>query len=198
MLDSRVEVRDILRRRGRRRTQVENVCRDSIEMLSTALAMEEKGREFYEKAASECKNDLGVDLFRQLAADEIRHITAIKEISRSIESCGRFAEGWESCGGEHADVAAFFDALAARHGTAMRCEAGDMDAVEVAIDMELRAIMFYMQRLGKTSDPAERRFLHAVVAEEHSHHAALTDMRFYLTNPEAYFAEKERAGLDGA
>ena len=170
---------------------MDNVCTGSMEMLTTALDMEEKGRAFYLKAASTCTNSLGAQLFTQLAQDEVHHAAAIKQIHRTIESCGKFTDEWKQHAKEHTDVAAFFADLVGRH-------TGDLDAVEVGIDMELKAITFYLQRLGKTSDPVERRFLEAMVAEERNHHTALADMRFYLTNPEAYFTEKERSGLDGA
>lgn len=177
---------------------MDNVCTGSMEMLTTALDMEEKGRAFYLKAAGTCTNTLGAELFKQLAQDEVHHAVAIRELHRSLESCGKFTDEWQAHEKEHRDVAAFFAGLAARHGTTTACEAGDIDAVEVGIDMELKAITFYLQRLGKTGDPLERKFLAAMVAEERNHHTALTDMRFYLTNPAAYFNEKERSGFDGA
>lgn len=177
---------------------MDNVCTGSMEMLTTALDMEEKGRAFYLKAASSCNNTLGAELFEQLAQDEVHHAAAIKQIYRSLESCGKFTDEWKAHAREHRDVAAFFAGLAARNGAATTCEAGDIDAVEVGIDMELKAITFYLQRLGKTTDSLERKFLEAMVAEERNHHTALTDMRFYLTNPAAYFSEMERGGLDGA
>jgi rubrerythrin len=177
---------------------MDNVCTGSMEMLTTALEMEEKGRAFYLKAAGSCRNTLGAELFTQLAQDEVHHAAAIRQIYRSLESCGKFTDEWKAHAKEHHDVAAFFTELAAKKGASTTCEAGDVEAVEVGIEMELKAITFYLQRLGKTTDPLERRFLQAIVAEERNHHTALTDMRFYLTNPAAYFSEMERGGLDGA
>ena len=177
---------------------MDNACHESMDMLTTALAMEEAGRRFYEKAASTCKNSLGAELFKTLAEDEVHHTASIKQIYGSLETCGRFADEWKAHAKEHTDVAAFFTDLVGRHRGTTTCDAGDLDAVEVGIEMELKAITFYLQRLGKCADPLERKFLDAMVAEERNHHTALSDMRFYLTNPVAFFNEKERSGFDGA
>jgi hypothetical protein len=37
-----------------------------------------------------------------------------------------------------------------------------------------------------------------MISEEKSHHAALSDMKLYLSDPAAWFVEQEHPGLDGA
>jgi len=37
-----------------------------------------------------------------------------------------------------------------------------------------------------------------MIAEEKDHYAVLTDLKFYLTNPEGWFQENEHHGMDGA
>ncbi len=37
-----------------------------------------------------------------------------------------------------------------------------------------------------------------MIGEERGHYLMLSDLNFYLTDPEAWFAEKEHHSLDGA
>jgi rubrerythrin len=68
----------------------------------------------------------------------------------------------------------------------------------MARDFEVRSIAFYENHLAQATDPLEQAFLKQMVQEEKSHYQALQDTHYYLTDPEGWFMEKERAGLEGA
>lgn len=59
-------------------------------------------------------------------------------------------------------------------------------------------VAFYQDHLSKAKDRVEREFIEQMVTEEKSHHAALSDMKLYLSDPAAWFVEQEHPGLDGA
>jgi len=48
------------------------------------------------------------------------------------------------------------------------------------------------------SFPLPLRGWQQMISEEKSHHAALSDMKLYLSDPAAWFVEQEHPGLDGA
>jgi len=170
----------------------------TLDMLVTALNMEKKGMSFYQKAIDRCANDLGQEIFRKLKADEDIHIERIKVIYTSLTEEGSWSEAWKSHAVEHEDLGAFFRTLANKHGSAIKADTGDIEALNIGIDFEQKSVTFYQEQLKEATDELEREFIQHMVKEEKGHHAALVDMKMYLENPEAWFQETERSLLDGA
>ncbi len=56
----------------------------AMKMLSTALEMEERGRAFYQRAVSTCKNDMGKEIFQTLMEDEDVHMVRIRSIYETL------------------------------------------------------------------------------------------------------------------
>lgn len=175
-----------------------NPTERSLNMLTTALDMEEKGKAFYQKAIEQCGNDLGQEIFRKLKADEDVHVKRIKAIYASLTDKGTWSDEWKDHEVEHEDLGAFFRSLAKKHGATIQADAGDIEALDVGLDFEQKAVTFYREQLREASDALEREFIQLMVTEEKGHHAALADMKMYLENPEAWFQETERSLLDGA
>jgi rubrerythrin len=170
----------------------------SLQMLATALEKEEKGREFYREAVSTCRNEVGKDLFRELSADEGVHIVRIKEIYSALQGGKAWSADWKSHRVENEDLKHLFAARMSKLGPQVTAESGDLDALKIGLEMEQGAINFYEGQLEKATEPLERDFITLMIGEEHGHYAALADVKFYLENPESWFTEHERHGLDGA
>ncbi len=170
----------------------------SLQMLSTALEMEEKGKGFYGKAVSTCHTAMGREIFRMLMKDEVMHMDRIRKIYKRLKAGQPWSDEWKSIQSSHKDLGVLFRELASAHGPKITAKTGDIEALDVGIDFELRAISFYQEHLEKATDPLEREFIERIIAEEMSHHTALSDMKLYLSDPAAWFVEQERAGLDGA
>lgn len=170
----------------------------SLRMLAAALEKEEKGRDFYKDAVSKCATDLGKDMFRTLMAEEGIHIQRIKEIYSTLQSGNAWTDQWKAHKGAIEDLKKLFADRIAKLGPKITADAGDIEALEVGIQMEQGAINFYEEHLEEATDPLEREFITLMVHEERSHFAALKDLKHYLEHPEAWFLEKERSTLDGA
>jgi len=170
----------------------------SLEMLTTALEMEKEGKAFYEKAVSTCQNEFGREIFRMLMKEEFIHMDRILKIYDSLKAGEAWSEDWKSIKPDHKDLRLLFKELAAAHGTKITPTTSDLEALDVGVDFELRAISFYQEHLAKAADSLEREFLEEMVAEEKTHHATLSDMKLYLSDPAAWFLEQEHPGLDGA
>ena len=166
-------------------------------IVATALEMEGKGRKFYAEHILKCSNPLTKELFQRLHDDEIEHVRRIKQIVESLDA-GQPLDAVVFSDPADEDLQVFFRGLARQHGAEAGEYTVDVEAVEIGIEFESRAVSFYSDRLEVATDPAERKFLDAMVVEERGHHAILVDLKFYLTDPEGYFAELERSGLDGA
>lgn len=170
----------------------------TMKMLSTALGLEEKGKGFYSKAVSTCHNAVGKEVFRTLMKDEVVHMDRIRQIYKRLEAGESWSNEWKSIQPDHKELGTLFREMASDYGREITAEAGDIEAVDVGIDFEMRAITFYQEHLEQATDPLEREFIEQLITEEKSHHAALSDMKLYLSDPAAWFGEQERLRLDGA
>jgi len=170
----------------------------SLQMLATALEKEERGRDFYLKASSTCANRLGKDIFRVLAAEEGIHITRVKEIYESLKGGRLWTSGWKRHKQENENLQALFGKRMAELGPKVKAETGDLEALDIGLEFEQGAVRFYEDELPKSTDPLEKDFIECMIEEERVHYASLADMKYYLTDPESWFTEKEHHVLDGA
>ncbi|MBI4767876.1 MAG: ferritin family protein [Deltaproteobacteria bacterium] len=170
----------------------------SIDMLNTALEMEEKGKAFYEKAVKTCGNPQCQEIFSALVKDEVLHQERIKQIHDTLTSGKCWTRDWESIESTSENLGVLFQNLAARERKKMKAETTDVEALDIGLDFELASVAFYQDHRARTADPLEAAFLDQMILEEKEHWKALKDTRYYLTDPEGWFIEKERAGLDGA
>ncbi len=171
---------------------------NAIEMVGSALEMEEKGKAFYAKALAECKNALGRDIFSKLKADEDVHIERIREIYNSLTEGGGWTDSWKSRNVEDPGLKEIFQRLAKKHGEKVDMSTDDLDALQIGMEFEQKAVAFYEKHFNASSDELEKEFARRMIEEERGHYAALADMKFYIENPEAWFEEKGRSMLDGA
>lgn len=169
----------------------------TMQMFSTALEMEEKGKAFYEKASSTCHDKLGQEIFRVLMEDELVHIERIKKIYNSLKGAQAWSDEWKTMKLVHEDLGEIFKQMAIQHGKNIKADTSDLEALDIGIDFEIRSISFYEEQLGKATDPHEKEFIERMIGEERTHYSTISDMKYYLTDPSAWFMEAERAGLDG-
>jgi rubrerythrin len=167
-------------------------------MLCTAQEMEEKGRAFYEKARSTSENPLGKEIFRLLIDDEIVHLDRIRKISDSLTRDQNWSEDWKKLQCPYQDLGQVFRDLTSQYGRAGIAGSNDLEALKLALDFELRSVAFYENQLAQAIDSLEKAFLVQMILEEKGHSRTLQDTQYYLSDPEGWFIEKERAGLDGA
>ncbi|OGP52007.1 MAG: hypothetical protein A2Y79_12080 [Deltaproteobacteria bacterium RBG_13_43_22] len=172
-----------------------NQC--SIDMLSTALEMEEKGKAFYQKARGSCRNPQCQEIFSALMEDEVIHTARIKQIHNKLTSGKCWTGDWESIKGFSGDPDLLFRNLAGKGGKKIKAKTTDLEAVDIGLDLESASVKFYQEHRARATDPIEAAFLDQMILEESGHWKALKDTRYYLTDPEGWFMEKERAGLDG-
>jgi rubrerythrin len=169
----------------------------SMQMLKTALEMEEKGRKYYEKAAGTAHNELGREIFQMLGNYEVEHAERIQQIYESLKN----GQGWKQELANFpviSDLGHIFARLAGQQKEHIRADTGDVEALGVGIDFESASIDFYEQHLSQAAEPLEKQFLKRMIEEERQHLNLLADMRMYYTDPESWLLEKSRGHLDGA
>ncbi|MCD6499309.1 MAG: ferritin family protein [Deltaproteobacteria bacterium] len=170
----------------------------TIDMVQTALEMEEKGKAFYDKAITECSNELGNDIFTKLRDDELVHVERIKDIVADLTGGKGWTDSWKTHQPDHEDLGTVFRQLAEKHGKNIVASTGDIEALAVGIDFEQKTVTFYQEALARAEDVMERAFVEQMIEEEKGHHRVLSDMKLYLEHPETWFSEHEHQHLDGA
>jgi rubrerythrin len=166
-------------------------------MLAMAIEKEQKGREFYKKAADTASNELGRQMFRSLMADEGIHIKRCKEIFDTLKAGKTWTGDWRSHSVENENLDKLIRDRITELGSKISAQTGDIEALEIGIDMEQGAIKFYEEELAKASDSFEKDFLSKMLIEERSHFKALNDLKLFFTDPQSYYMETERPVHEG-
>ncbi len=170
----------------------------SLSMLAAAIEKEEFGRDFFAKAVSDCKNELGKEIFRTLLKEEGVHIARIKQVYDALSTGSGWSTEWKALKGTNENLQQLFRDRLAKLGTGVKGDTGDIEALDLGMEFEQGAIKFYEEHLPSASDDLERAFVETLIKEERTHYATLADIKQFLTNPESYYTEMERHGLDGA
>jgi CO/xanthine dehydrogenase Mo-binding subunit len=103
----------------------------ALEMLKTALSMEEEGEKFYKKAMESSKNDLGRAIFETLMKDERVHYGRILKIYNELKDKSAWTDEWKSMDVGHKDVTELFRGMAAKHGETLETDPGELEALDV-------------------------------------------------------------------
>lgn len=161
-----------------------------------AIEMEEKGRKFYGQAVDDCGEGPGREVFTMLRDDEKLHVERIREIEKALDK-GEGVEAACTLSGEELDPRRVFREIAARAEVHKACPS-TVKALETGKEFELALVAFYEDALEKAKNDLEKEFLKHMVAEEKGHFVLLEDLNFYYQDPEGWFMDQEKAGLDGA
>jgi rubrerythrin len=168
----------------------------TMEALRTAIQMEIDGKEFYLKASSQSKNEMGKKLLENLSAEEDYHMRKFQEIYGLIEQ----KMGWPKAdfqpdGGKK--LRTIFSESIAQMSMKKEALPDEIDTVQKAMDMESATREFYVRQRENSVHLAEKQFYEMVANEEREHFLILLDYFEYLKNPAAWFVEKEHPSLDG-
>jgi rubrerythrin len=167
----------------------------TIDALKIALQMEIDGKEFYQQAARESRDDLGKKLLNTLAGEEDIHRQVFQRIYEAISA----RRGWpdvdlKSDSGRN--LRTVFARANSQSGAAIHAGESELEAVDKARKMEGMTYDFYQNRQRQASDPAEKEFYEKLAGQEQQHSLALSDYREYLVNPAGWLVNKEHPSLD--
>lgn len=168
-----------------------------VETVKFSIRMELDGKKFYITAGKQSDNRLGKELYAWLASQEDFHRAKFESIYQYIsEKKGLPLE--QLTLNKTSGIGTMFREAIKTTGKTLKARKTDLEAVEKAIEMEIKSRDYYkMQSAGSGSDIV-REFLLAVSAEEQGHYLALIDYREYMSDPEDWFTRTEHHLLDGA
>jgi rubrerythrin len=139
--------------------------------LSKAIASEKTGIESYLKFARQTANVSGKDMFLRLAQDEFDHMNALeKELDRVQEGKAGIRIKIKS-----SDIEEIVPQLSAPEAKiqAGQGTADDLSALNIALDLERRAIAFYKRERDLSTDNAVKTLYARLAAMEEAHYSLI-------------------------
>lgn len=168
----------------------------TLQALKIAVQMEIDGKEYYLKVSQNSTNQLGRELFQSLAAEEDIHRQKFEEIYDAI----RKKKSWPKTDfqpNRGKKLRTIFARSLKELGSKLKAPATELDAIQLAIDKEIKSYDLYQSRSQSATFDTEKDFYEALAGEERGHELILTDYYEYLKNPPAFFVKKEHHSLDG-
>lgn len=157
-----------------------------LEGLQLALKMEQDGRQFFLEAGKKASHPLAQGTLNALADWELEHIRIIERFYASLKDKGE----WESIESlqpqEGSAIAAFktiFQEAREHVDETAKAATGDLEAHQMARDMEEKISAFYRERAGQATDEDARVFYEFMAGQEAEHYQILENGLEYLEDP---------------
>jgi len=178
---------------SREETNMVNEQENTLEGFKTAIQMEIDGKEYYLKASQRSSNQTGKNLLISLAGEEDLHRRKFEEIFSSISA----SKDWPAVDFQPDGGKSLRTILAGATGGSIIKDDTELEAIQQAINMEIKTRDFYRERSKKAAYDAEKEFYEKVAMEEGEHHLVLVDYYEYLKDPAGWFVKTEHPTLDG-
>lgn len=167
------------------------------EALQIAIQMETEGKEFYLKASQESENTMGKKLLQSLAEEEDVHQKEFVNIYNTFRIKKSWPESdFQPLGGRKLRTV-FAESLKTVKSD-VKTSSSEIDAVQLAIDMENKSYEFYKKRSSLAGYDTEKAFYDTLAAEEREHSLILLDYYEYLRDPVGWLVKTEHPTLDGS
>lgn len=166
---------------------------ESIKALQIAIEIEKNGYETYTRFAAETEIDAGKRVFGTLAKDEVEHRRILEE------QLQRLTEGqpWEDI---HIPLSVIEEvAPKIRERTAEtkgESALGELDALNTALDLEKKAMVFFKEQAGKT-ELASAKALFLRLAEWEEAHYDLIKAEIDNINHTGFYLDMWEFKMDG-
>jgi rubrerythrin len=169
---------------------------DRLQALEVALTNEMREREFYLKNAERTSNPVGKAMFLQIADEELEHYERLKELHDKWQKKEKWPET-VPLKVKNTDIKNILVNVLKKVDKETTSDTDDLQAIRKAIDFEFQAEGFYKKLREQVTDPREKEFFSLLCQIEREHALSLQDVEEFLTDPEAYYRNKEHHGLDG-
>ncbi len=142
--------------------------------LAEAIRFEVDGRAFFLQAAEKAKNYFAKVIFQTIAQEELKHIERVKKIHDRTASKG--GDTSPSSFSEKGTLQNIFQQAKEQMDRTMTVSVDEMEAVRLAIQLEIKGQEFYGRLAAESTGDAERAFFQELAQEESVHFSVLRDM----------------------
>lgn len=138
--------------------------KEVLDAIMQAMEIEKETFDLYTSAEHKTFNPAGKRIFRWLARTEEEHYLKLTELYNAYSA----SERWVFYGGSTIS-------LDPEEGHGSWFDTGDLEALEIAMDIEKKGIVHFDQLAGKTADPDGKQMFKTLVAEEREHLRIITE-----------------------
>lgn len=138
--------------------------KETLDAIMRALELEKETFDFYTTAEQKTFHPAGKRIFKWLAKTEEEHYLRLTELYKSLHEGGR----WVFYGGSTI-------AIEPEGPDQVGFDTSDLEALEVAMDIERKGIDFFDELAARISDPDGRSMLHTLREEEKEHLRIITE-----------------------
>ena len=170
--------------------------KERLDALETALRNESAERKFYLKHAERTNNPLGKAMFERIANDEMEHYERLKELHDKWEKQDKWPETIPLTVNNTNIKEVLNNTIKAIDKT-VKPDAGDLEAIKIAIDFEEKGTKFYRQLCDAATNPKEKEFFELLAMIENEHYLSLKDAEEYFIDPVSWFMKAEHHTFDG-
>ena len=138
--------------------------KEVLDAIMQAMEIEKETFDLYAGAEHKTFNPAGKRIFRWLARTEEEHYLKLTELYNAYSA----GERWVFYGGSTIS-------LDPEEGHGAGFATGDLEALEIAMDIEKKGIVHFDQLAGKTADPDGKQMFKTLAAEEREHLRIITE-----------------------
>lgn len=139
--------------------------KEMLDAVMRAMEIEKETFDFYTRAEQKTFDPGGKRIFRWLAKTEEEHYLKLSELYNSLSEGGP----WVFYGGATIPL----EEGGAGHGIGF--DTGDLEALEIAMEIEKKGIAFFDELAQKTADPDGKAMLQRLRDEEREHLRVITE-----------------------
>ena len=163
---------------------------DIQESMKIAMENELKGKEMYEKFAERANNNVTKRTFKFLAEEEIKHIEAIKNFERSVQSTPEGPTSFE-------EIRSIFEQSIEHFDKQAKPESDDLEAHKLGMDLEQKSHDLYKRFFEESDDEKVKRFFEFLMKQENAHYELIQKAYNFISDPEGFYAETEGRVMEG-
>lgn len=157
----------------------------ALSVLQSALRTEKIGHEFYLRAAQMTADEKGKRLFRFIAQEEMGHLRILQNEVDALTRTETWAVLQNAQAGQPPPVALFPDEEARVREMVGRRKS-DLDALDLALDLEQRGYNLYREQAEKARSLTARAVYMHLAGAENEHFAIFQKTRQYLATNGAW------------
>lgn len=169
------------------------------EVLEEALQLEKDGRDFYLKGLEIVKGNLGKEVLKRLADEELEHMDRIREgydrIKKGEEFSTKSPEGIKKSSREYFEN--IFTEAKKQIGDLISHGDQEIDVLKTAMDLESKSHQFYVEQSKTMEDKKVKDFLDFLASEEYRHYNLLYNTLEYVSNPTEWYYQEEKPIFEG-
>jgi rubrerythrin len=158
------------------------------DIKSSALQMELDGIKFYNDLAEKTFHPLGKAMFKSFVEDEKLHVKRLKTILSDKRTSQTDVNNITN---PKERLTTIFQKMGDELKKKVNPSTNDIDAIELAIEIEENGVMFYEKSAKEAMDAKEKEVYRFLAGEEKTHLDILKNALEYIQNTELWEAEKE-------